>query len=114
MSSVKERITKKAHSDPRVTIDTIHTELIKDMDHTDKSEYYLDNGLLLNDYYSGSMNTSNCTKGVLGYFNNEKKNVFFNDHSGKIWFGLSRPRLYLQILYKFDTEMIIFQQHKFD
>ena len=30
MSSVKERITKKCHSDPRVTIDTIHNELIKD------------------------------------------------------------------------------------
>ena len=81
MSSVKERITKKAHSDPRVTIDTIHTELIKDMDHTDKSEYYLDNGLLLNDYYSGSMNTSNCTKGVLGYFNNEKKDEGTNKNT---------------------------------
>ena len=28
MSSVKERITKKAHSDPRVTIDAIHSDLI--------------------------------------------------------------------------------------
>ena len=73
MSSVKERITKKAHSDPRVTIDTIHSELIKDMELTDKSEYYLDNGLLLNDYYSDNINKSNCTKGVLGYFNNENK-----------------------------------------
>ena len=55
MSSVKERITKKAHSDPRVTIDTIHTELIKEMDHVEKSEYYLNNGLLLNEYYSGNI-----------------------------------------------------------
>ena len=70
MSSVKERITKKAHSDPRVTIDSIHRELIRDMvDEEDKSEYYLNNGLLLNDYYSGNINKSNCKKGVLGYFN---------------------------------------------
>ena len=73
MSAVKERITKKAHSDPRVTIDTIHRELIREMEPTDKSEYYLNNGLLLSDYYSGSMNKSNSTKGVLGYFNNDNK-----------------------------------------
>ena len=56
MSSVKERITKKAHSDPRVTIDAIHSDLIHGMDEQEKIEYYLDNGLLLNDYYSGNVN----------------------------------------------------------
>ena len=34
MSSVKERITKKCHSDPRVTIDMIHNELIRDIKHS--------------------------------------------------------------------------------
>tara|TARA_Y100000768_G_scaffold234964_1_gene177651 strand:+ start:1322 stop:2278 length:957 start_codon:yes stop_codon:yes gene_type:complete len=73
MSSVKERITKKCHSDPRVTIDTIHTELIKGMDIADKSDYYLDNGLLLNEYYSGNTNKVKSNKGVLGYFKNTDK-----------------------------------------
>ena len=68
MSSVKERITKKAHSDPRVTIDTIHSELIKNMNALEKSDYYLENGLLLNEYYSETVNTTNSSKGVLGYF----------------------------------------------
>ena len=69
MSSVKERITKKAHSDPRVTIDAIHTDLIQGMDEQEKIEYYLDNGLLLNDYYSGNVNKKvEVNKGVLGYF----------------------------------------------
>ena len=61
MSSVKERITKKAHSDPRVTIDLFHNAFIKELDTEGKSEYYLNNGLLLSDYYAGSTNKSNCT-----------------------------------------------------
>jgi hypothetical protein len=73
MSSVKERITKKAHSDPRVTIDTIHSELIKNMDASEKTDYYLDNGLLLNEYYSGNTNKVKSNKGVLGYFKEESK-----------------------------------------
>ena len=79
MSSVKERITKKAHSDPRVTIDAIHTDLIQGMDEQEKIEYYLDNGLLLNDYYSGNVNKKvEVNKGVLGYFKHiepDKDNV---------------------------------------
>jgi hypothetical protein len=80
MSSVKERITKKAHSDPRVTIDTIHNQLIQDMNYKDKSDYYLNNGLLLNEYYAGSINKTNNNQGVLGYFtdnsiNEKKENV---------------------------------------
>ena len=54
MSSIKERITKKCHSDPRVTIDTIHTNIIGDLNEEDKTEYYLENGLLLDQYYSKS------------------------------------------------------------
>ena len=65
MSSVKERITKKAHSDPRVNIDTLHSEIIKNLDDSDKSEYYLDNGVLLNDYYSNTPSVSNNTNKLL-------------------------------------------------
>ena len=45
-SSIKERITKKCHSDPRVTIDTLHSNIIESLPEKDKIEYYLDNGKL--------------------------------------------------------------------
>ena len=37
MSSIKERITKKCHSDPRVTIDTIHSNLVNELDNSEKT-----------------------------------------------------------------------------
>ena len=43
MTSVKERITKKCHSDPRVTVDAIHTEYVKNLSENEIAEYYLDN-----------------------------------------------------------------------
>uniref|UniRef100_A0A6C0CDD6 Late transcription factor VLTF3-like protein n=1 Tax=viral metagenome TaxID=1070528 RepID=A0A6C0CDD6_9ZZZZ len=72
MSSIKERITKKCHSDPRVTIDTIHTNIISDLNEEEKKEYYLENGLLLDQYYSKtgenkSIKTKDNTS-VLSYF----------------------------------------------
>ena len=45
MSSIRERVTKKCHSDPRVTIDTLHSNLVSELDESVKSEYYLENGL---------------------------------------------------------------------
>ena len=83
MSSIKERITKKCHSDPRVTIDTIHTNIIGDLNEAEKMEYYLENGLLLDQYYSkSSENKTVKTKdntSVLSYFQKkeevEKENV---------------------------------------
>jgi hypothetical protein len=71
MSSIKERITKKCHSDPRVTIDTIHTNMIKNLDDCDKTAYYLDNGLLLDSYYSKDLKSSAkpvSESSVLSYF----------------------------------------------
>ena len=72
MSSIKERITKKCHSDPRVTIDTIHSNLVNELDSSEKNSYYLDNGLLLDSYYSND--TTKAPKkpvsdtSVLSYF----------------------------------------------
>ena len=60
MTSVKQRITKKCHSDPRVTVDAIHNEYIKDLSEDELNEYYLDNGLLLDKYY-GSDNSSSIS-----------------------------------------------------
>jgi len=80
MSSVKERITKKAHSDPRVTIDSIHSELIKNMSASEKTDYYLENGLLLNEYYAGNTNKVKSTEGVLGYFKEEQKETVIDEN----------------------------------
>jgi len=72
MSSIKERITKKAHSDPRVTIDLIHSNLTLTMESKDKDDYYLDNGLLLSEYYSKEVKHIPHKKGgILDYFKNE-------------------------------------------
>ena len=81
MSSIKERSTKKCHSDPRVTIDTLHKNIISSIESKDEmNDYFLTNGLLLDSYYS--RDTDNNVKetftksNVLSYFtetsNNEK------------------------------------------
>ena len=75
MTSVKDRITKKCHSDPRVTVDAIHTDYVKNLTENELNEYYLDNGLLLDKYYginensiltNTSKNTTNSR--ILQYF----------------------------------------------
>ena len=59
MTTVKDRVTKKCHSDPRITVDAIHTEMIKNLSEEEKLEYYLDNGMLLNEYYDKGKKTDN-------------------------------------------------------
>ena len=72
MSSIKERITKRAHSDPRVTIDLIHSKLTSSMNDVEKDNYYLDNGLLLSEYYSKiTKHVPRKNGGILDYFKNE-------------------------------------------
>ena len=44
MSLLKDKPLKKCHTDKRKMIDDLHKSLIKDMNKTDKNEYYLDNG----------------------------------------------------------------------
>jgi len=77
-SAIKERVTKKAHSDPRVTIDLIHSNIVETMDDDKKDEYYLDNGLLLSKYYSKDIQTpqpsQKSNKGILNYFNKKPVN----------------------------------------
>ena len=74
-SSIKERVTKKAHSDPRVTIDKIHNGIIETMDEKEKDNYYLDNGFLLSQYYSKESVQTNTQKntGILSYFGSQDK-----------------------------------------
>ena len=73
MSSLKDKPLKKCHTDSRKMIDVIHHELIQDMGEEDKIKYYLDNGLLLNQYYESNENlkteNEDNKKGILNYFN---------------------------------------------
>ena len=48
----QEKANQKCHSDKRQMIDDIHQDLVKEMSESEKVSYYLENGLLLNDYYS--------------------------------------------------------------
>lgn len=74
MSTLKDKPLKKCHTDSRKMIDDIHTDIIQNMDEEEKAEYYLDNGLLLNEYYSHSEEQQVLDKGILNFFNvNENK-----------------------------------------
>ena len=77
MSSIRDRITKKCHSDPRVTIDTIHSNIISELNTEEKSSYYLENGLLLDKYYSkpvdGEAQTKTVGNNVLSYFQTKEE-----------------------------------------
>ena len=58
MSSFKDKPLKKCHTDKRRMIDDLHRGIVVDMDESNKNMYYLDNGLLLNEYYKGDTNIS--------------------------------------------------------
>ena len=74
MSSFKRKPTKKCHSDKRQMIDDIHRELVKDMSESEKVAYYLENGLLLNDYYSDKKEVKRDTNhGILSFFNTKEE-----------------------------------------
>ena len=50
MSSLKDKPLKKCHTDNRKMIDDIHTSIVGELTDKDLTKYYLDNGLILNDY----------------------------------------------------------------
>jgi hypothetical protein len=78
--SFKDKPLKKCHTDKRKMIDDIHNELIKDMKKDELLSYYQDNGLLLEKYYSESINEggsdaeSKDENGILMYFTNRNNN----------------------------------------
>jgi len=50
---IKAKTSKKTHSDKRLTIDVIHSNLSNTfINSVEEDEYYLDNGDILNEYYS--------------------------------------------------------------
>ena len=50
--SFKNKPLKKCHTDKRQMIDDIHQGIINELPEEEKLGYYLENGALLNDYYS--------------------------------------------------------------
>ena len=102
--SIKDKPLKKCHSDARITIDVIHNDIIKDFNikkdilkkqlskeknnkkkeeieknikeiNTNINNYYLKNGLLLNDYYNKEFNILKPKKknNILDFFKIEEE-----------------------------------------
>jgi len=90
MSKLKDKPLRKCHTDDRKMIDDIHNKIVKDLSDTDLSKYYLDNGLILNDYYSNkNENKVTTNNGILSYFDrngepNKEENNVINDYMKNI------------------------------
>jgi len=76
MSAFKDKPLKKCHTDKRQMIDDLHHQLLETMDEDAKISYYLENGILLDEYYKNSKNSSvlsnSESKGILNYFQNTR------------------------------------------
>tara|TARA_B100001093_G_scaffold236722_1_gene226814 strand:- start:514 stop:1497 length:984 start_codon:yes stop_codon:yes gene_type:complete len=71
--SFKDKPLKKCHTDKRKMIDDIHQNIINKLSEDELLDYYQENGMLLDEYYSD--NSSNKVKvsnnsGILNYFSN--------------------------------------------
>ena len=69
MSQLKDKPLKKSHTDSRKMIDEIHNNIVSKLDKNDLNKYYLDNGLILNEYYkNGSNKVNSNNEGILSFF----------------------------------------------
>ena len=76
MSSFKDKPLKKCHTDNRKMIDDIHQELIQELTEDEKNQYYLENALLLDKYYSNQVKESennNVSEGILNFFKRDEE-----------------------------------------
>ena len=73
MSTLKEKPLKKCHTDSRQMIDEIHNDIKNELDRDSLHDYYLDNGVLLDQYYkiSTERKMNNDNTGILHYFNKD-------------------------------------------
>jgi hypothetical protein len=75
MSSLKDKPLKKCHTDKRKMIDDIHCEIVQNLNESEINSYFLDNGIILDKYYSGdkeiNINTRKNNSGILSFFKNE-------------------------------------------
>lgn len=88
MSTIKDKPLKKKHTDSRITIDVIHNDILENMnDEDDMYSYYLDNGLLLNDYYNQDIIITNSKKNknnILDFFKNSNDKNMKNNNEDNI------------------------------
>jgi hypothetical protein len=84
MSQFKERPAKKCHTDTRQMIDDIHHDIVKRMDDKQKARYFLDNGVLLNAYYSENKTRDYSGKGgILNFFKTDSNEKLERDGNTK-------------------------------
>lgn len=74
MSTFKDKPLKKCHTDNRKMIDDIHVNITDQLSEGDMIEYYLDNGVLLDQYYSRDSEGLKKSEisGILNYFSNSE------------------------------------------
>lgn len=76
MSSLKDKPLKKCHTDKRKMIDDIHTEIIQNLSISGINSYFLDNGVILDRYYSEdeeiNINRSDNKTGILSFFKTDE------------------------------------------
>jgi hypothetical protein len=76
MSAFKDKPLKKCHTDKRKMIDDIHNEIIQNLSESGINSYFLDNGVILDRYYSGdeevNINNRDNITGILSFFKNEE------------------------------------------
>lgn len=74
MSQLKDKPLKKSHTDSRKMIDEIHNDIVSKLDKNDLNKYYLDNGLILNEYYkNGSNKVNSNNEGILSFFSGKEE-----------------------------------------
>ena len=108
MSTFKDKPLKKCHTDNRKMIDDIHHELIDSMTEEERCEYYLENGLLLDEYYSKRENEKDISgkEGILNFFKKENDNN--NDKND----NLSKKKIHNLYLSNIDDSILNNTFHK--
>jgi len=82
-------------------IDDIHQGIIKELDEEETIGYYLQNGILLNDYYSDKKDAkSDSKKGILGFFHNGCKEEDVNSSP------INKSELFNQYLSNIDDNVL--------
>lgn len=83
--SFKDKPLKKQHTDQRIMIDEIHENIINKMDDNEKlCDYYLDNGLLLNQYYKSKKTLVNKTRDKSKIESNNILNFFYKEDNSDV------------------------------
>ena len=84
MSSFKDKPLKKCHTDKRQMIDDLHHQLLEKMEPEQRISYYLENGVLLDEYYKSKPTQSKVeSKGILNYFQDKKEDTQSTDLTKK-------------------------------